>query len=35
MKLLVEYKSPTELKKMVPEEYEKALAVAKKVGLIK
>ena len=33
MRLLVEYKSPAELKKMVAEEYERALAIAKKVGL--
>ncbi len=33
MKLVVEYKSPAEVKKMVPEEYERAVAIAKKVGL--
>jgi tripartite-type tricarboxylate transporter receptor subunit TctC len=35
MQNVVEYKSPAELKKMVAEEYEKALAVAIKVGLRK
>lgn len=33
LKFIVEYKSPAELKKMVAEEYEKALAVANKIGL--
>ena len=34
MQSVVEYKSPTELKKMVSEEYESALAIANKVGLL-
>jgi tripartite-type tricarboxylate transporter receptor subunit TctC len=33
MQSVVEYKSPTELKKMVAEEYESSLAIAIKVGL--
>jgi tripartite-type tricarboxylate transporter receptor subunit TctC len=35
MKLIVEYKSPVEMKKLVAEEYARALAIAKKVGLSK
>ena len=35
MQYVVQYKSPLEVKKMVAEEYEKALAVAKKAGLQK
>jgi len=35
MQLVVNYKSPTEMKKMVPDEYERALAIAKKAGLSK
>jgi hypothetical protein len=35
MGFMVEYKSPADMKKMVAEEYEKALAVANKVGLSK
>lgn len=35
MQYVVQYKSPTEMKKMVAEEYERAAAVAKKVGLQK
>ncbi len=32
---VIDYKSPAQMKKMVPEEYEKAMAIAKKVRLIK
>jgi len=35
MGFIVDYKSPTELKKLMGEEYEKALAIAQKVGLRK
>jgi len=35
MKLIVEYKSPAEMKKLVTEEYARAVAIAKKVGLSK
>ena len=35
MKLVPEYRSPTVLRKMVAEEYEKALAVANRIGLRK
>jgi len=35
MQFVVNYKSPTEMKKMVTEEYEMALAIAKKAGLAK
>ncbi len=35
MKLIPEYRSPTVLNKMVAEEYEKALAVAHRIGLRK
>ena len=35
MGFIVDYKSPAELKKLMGEEYEKALAIAQKVGLRK
>jgi len=35
MQFVVNYKSPTELKKLAAEEYEKSLAIAIKVGLRK
>ena len=35
MQFVVNYKSPAEMKKMVREEYERALAIAKKAGLSK
>ncbi len=35
MQYVVQYKSPSEMKKMVAEEYERAAEVAKKVGLQK
>lgn len=35
MQLVVNYKSPSEMKKMVTEEYERALAIANKTGLSK
>jgi len=33
MRFIVDYKSPADMKKMIAEEYEKALAIANKVGL--
>ena len=35
MRFVVDYKSPAELKKLAAEEYETALAIAKKIGLRK
>ena len=35
MQFVVHYQSPTELRKLAAEEYEKALAIANKIGLRK